>query len=276
MILKFDDFFAINESFKSKIITDLYKSGYLDGFSKELKGKLNQLEDDEVIGVANSEDEAKKMLHDTLGDMNVTRYKQKRVWYRCGEDDYDDDWVDDKDAPYTVNRTVDEYKDWVFELKNNKYLVVRVESRELNHRFWEVINNKKKYRVKDNPQVSETTQKLQKRKRFLEKYDDDIKHFKKVMNFFKEKNLLDEFLEKANDEIAKYFNKHYVDGESNSAELDFEVGDYAIYLVVDFTGCYDDGFDVENMEFSVIDENGNEIIVFNYLPGFDKNIVINF
>ena len=129
-----------NESFKSKIISRLFQEGEIGTEDVYQKSLFNQVTDDEIIGIADDEEAAKKMLHDTLGDREETRYNKHSTWHRVGPDEWDDDWEEDHNSPYTFNKTVEGYIEWIFKLNSGKFLVLRVEKSDLDSRLNQIRN----------------------------------------------------------------------------------------------------------------------------------------
>ena len=61
-ILSFEKYTMLNESFKSKIISRLFQEGEIDTEDVYQKSLFNQVTDDEIIGIADDEEAAKKWL----------------------------------------------------------------------------------------------------------------------------------------------------------------------------------------------------------------------
>jgi hypothetical protein len=293
----------LNESFKSKIISRLFQEGEIDTKDVYQKSLFNQVTDDEIIGIADDEEAAKKMLHDTLGDREETRYKMHRTWHRVGPDDWDDDWEEDRDSPYTFNKTVDGYIEWIFKLNSGKFLVLRVEKRDLNSRLSKIRDPRycnKRY----NETQSEFRRKFQKRKEFVEKNKKDFEKYWGFKKTFEEKGLWDEFVNKAKEELnnmadritgAEHFESDVCSCEDSNYYFDddfikFKIGEFTIEFYVegnfeanvrcwDYKGDYwtppDSGCEITDGKMYIdsisIYVDGPEEFEITYLPKFDKD-----
>lgn len=309
MILNFDAYTMLNESFKSRIIADLFKNGELEADTDYAKALFNQVTDKEVIGVADTEEEAKKLLHDTLGDKIVHRH---HIYWKYNGEEYEP--LEDYDRPpYEVNRTVDEYKDWVFQLKNGKYLVLRIEKRDLDSRFSKIKSQRSQNKYK-------VTTKFEKdfanRKKFVEANKNDIKVYWKFKKFIEEKGLLDEFVKTTNGELNTWLENIINDNDFESEVcandgkyyyendgIEYMVGDlkFSVCAEAEFDGDVrywnypgnywepaDEGCELESgelyvdyIEVSVYSSKDEELYVFKYLPEFDKksdlcNVYLNW
>lgn len=146
-VLKYDEF-LLNESFKSEIIKDLYahklidvndlkstkwtkrefdidmskyrhalysskyKDDYIGGYAT-----LNQMTDDDIIGIAKDMDEAKQMLKKLD---KITKYIRIWGWVKTGND-IDKDIIDEKSVdvhPYEMP------EEFTYELKDGSFLVL--------------------------------------------------------------------------------------------------------------------------------------------------------
>jgi hypothetical protein len=302
-ILSFEEYTILNESFKSKIISRLFQEGEIDTEDVYQKSLFNQVTDDEIIGIADNEEAAKKMLHDTLGDREETRYKMHRTWHRVGPDDWDDDWEEDLDSPYTFNKTVDGYIEWIFKLNSGKFLVLRVEKRDLNSRLSKIRDPRycnKRY----NETQSEFRRKFQKRKEFVEKNKKDFEKYWEFKKTFEEKGLWDEFVNKAKEELnnmadritgAEHFESDVCSCEDSNYYFDddfikFKIGEFTIEFYVegefdanvrcwDEPGDYwtppDSGCEITDGKMYInsisIYVDGPEEFEITYLPKFDKD-----
>jgi hypothetical protein len=302
-ILSFEEYTMLNESFKSKIISRLFQEGEIDTEDVYQKSLFNQVTDDEIIGIADNEEAAKKMLHDTLGDREETRYKMHRTWHRVGPDDWDDDWEEDLDSPYTFNKTVDGYIEWIFKLNSGKFLVLRVEKRDLNSRLSKIRDPRycnKRY----NETQSEFRRKFQKRKEFVEKNKKDFEKYWEFKKTFEEKGLWDEFVNKAKEELnnmadritgAEHFESDVCSCEDSNYYFDddfikFKIGEFTIEFYVegefdanvrcwDEPGDYwtppDSGCEITDGKMYInsisIYVDGPEEFEITYLPKFDKD-----
>lgn len=304
MIPNFNEYIILNEAFKSKIISKLFKDGELKTTTDRERALFNQVNDDEVLGVVDTEDEAKKLVHDALGDMVVTRYKQHRVPYRCGEDDWDYDYEDDPNSAYKVNRTVEEYTNWIFKLNSGRFLVLRIEKDELNSRL-NKITGERRYMKNSGEKISDIKRKFLERKKFVEKNEREIRKYLKFKRFLEKRGLLDDFIKTTNRELSKWFNG--IDDEEledeltqnegtaiyDDVEINFTIGDFSFEIMAyaeitaDITYWEDpgdywhpagDGYDVDNVvvknisiDITVTDaETEDEILSLNYFPEIDK------
>jgi len=301
MIPNFNEYIALNESFKSKIISKLFKDGELETTSEREKMLFNQVTDDEILGVVDTEDEAKELIHNALGDMVVTRYEQRRVYVRCGEDDYDYDYEDDPNSAYKVNKTVEEYTNWVFKLDSGRYLVLRIEKSELDSRL-DKIRFERERLSNRREKISDTRRKFLERKKFVEKNEKEIRKYWKFKRFLEKRGLLDDFIKTTNKELNKWFDSSVDDdtlAENNGkfvyddCEINFTIGNYSFEIMADIEVTADisywnepgdywhpggEGYDVKNIDVSdisldiaVIDaETEEEIFSLNYFPAIDK------
>jgi hypothetical protein len=307
-LLNFEEFTMLNESFKSKIISRLFQEGEINTKDASQKALFNQVTDDEVIGVANDEEEAKKMLHDTLGDKKEIRFHGHRVWHQVGPDDWDDDWEDDYDSPYTYNRTVEGYTDWVFKLNSGKFLVLRIDKDELRSRFRK-IHDPRYWNKENDKKLSDSRIKFQQRKEFVEKNKEDIKKYREFKKLLEENGVWDEFVKKTKEDVEswikdyskdKNFEDELVDNHGDDYniynELDYELGDFEITLEVNgevhasvefwsegatYWSPAESGYNIESCEIFAtsiiialydIKDNSQAFFDFTYLPDFDKDV----
>jgi len=302
-VLSFKEYTMLNESFKSKIISKLFQEGEIDTEDVHQKALFNQVTDDEIIGIADNEEEAKKMLHDTLGDRKEIRYHQHRTWHQVGPDDWDDDWEEDYNSPYIFNKTVEGYMEWIFKLNSGKFLVLRVEKRDLGLRLSK-IRDPRYWNKRDNERQSEFRKRFQKRKEFVEKNKEEIKKYWEFKKLFEEKGLWDEFVKKTKEELnnmadeitsAKDFEDNVCSEEGNycfdNDSIKFEIGEFTIEFYIDgeFNAnirCWNDpgdywtppdsGCEIVSGEMCInyisIYVDGPEEFEFTYLPEFDKDV----
>lgn len=300
MIPNFNEYVVLNESFKSKIISKLFKDGELETTSKREKMLFNQVTDDEILGVVDTEDEAKELIHNALGDMVVTRYKQRRISVRCGEDDWDYDYEDDPDSAYKVNKTVEEYTNWVFKLDSGRYLVLRIEKSELDSRLDKIRFERE--RLNRREKISDTRRKFLERKKFVEKNEREVRKYWKFKRFLEKRGLLDDFIKTTNKELKKWFDSSvddYTLVENNGkfvyddCEINFTIGNYSFEIMADIEVTADisywnepgdywhpggEGYDINDVDVSdvsiditVIDaETEEEIFSLNYFPAIDE------
>ena len=303
--LSFDEYTMLNESFKSKIISRLFQEGEINTKDVYQKALFNQVTDDEVIGVANDEEEAKKMLHDTLGDKKVIKYRQQRITYHSSEDDWDDDWVDDHNSPYTFNKTVEGYVEWIFKLNSGKFLVLRIEKNVLDSRLHKIRDPRYSNKA-DKYRQSEFRKKFQKRKEYVEKNKENIEKYWKFKKLFEENGLWDEFVKKMREKLSNMVNEiegaedfesficSCEDGRYDFEDdsIKFEIGEFSIELSVDgeYNGTiryWDEPGDYwtapapSKCEFIDGEMNINSISIyvdgpeefeFTYLSEFDKDV----
>ncbi len=302
-VLSFEEYTMLNESFKSKIISRLFQEGEIDTEDVYQKALFNQVTDDEVIGIADDEEAAKKMLHDTFGDKKERRYHMHRTWHQVGPDDWDDDWEEDYDSPYIFNKTVEGYMEWVFKLNSGKFLVLRVEKRDLGLRLSK-IRDPRYWNKRDNERKSEFRRRFQLRKEFVEKNKENLEKYWEFKKSFEEKGLWDEFVKKTKEELnnmadritgARDFESdvcscedgnYYFDDDS----IEFKIGEFTIgfYIDAEFDAdirCWDDpgdfwsppdsGCEIVSGEMYInsisIYVEGPEDFEFTYLPEFDKD-----
>ena len=302
-VLSFEEYTMLNESFKSKIISRLFQEGEIDTEDVYQKALFNQVTDDEVIGIADDEEAAKKMLHDTLGDKKERRYHMHRTWHQVGPDDWDDDWEEDYDSPYIFNKTVEGYMEWIFKLNSGKFLVLRVEKRDLGLRLSK-IRDPRYWNKRDNERKSELRRKFQLRKEFVEKNKENLEKYWRFKKSFEEKGLWDEFVKKTKEELNNMADavvssrdfesdvcscedgNYYFDDDS----IEFTIGEFTIGFYVDAefdadVRCWDDpgdywsppdsGCEIVSGEMYInsisIYVDGPEEFEFTYLPKFDKD-----
>lgn len=300
MIPNFNEYIALNESFKSKIISKLFKDGELETTSEREKMLFNQVTDDEILGVVDTEDEARELIHNELGDMVVTRYKQRRVAVRCGEDDWDYDYEDDPNSAYKVNKTVEEYTNWVFKLDSGRYLVLRIEKSELSSRLDKIRNERE--RLDRREKISDTRRKFLERKKFVEKNEKEIRKYWKFKRFLEKRGLLDDFIKTTNKELKKWFDDFNDDDTLaendgkvtyDDVEINFTIGNYSFEIIADIEVTADvtyweepgdywhpggEGYDVNGVDVSdvsinitVMDtETEEEIFSLDYFPAIDE------
>lgn len=300
MIPNFNEYIVLNESFKSKIISKLFKDGELETTSKREKMLFNQVTDDEILGVVDTEDEARELIHNELGDMVVTRYKQRRVPVRCGEDDWDYDYEDDPHSAYKVNKTVEEYTNWVFKLNSGRYLVLRVERSELSSRLDKIRTERLSMNGRE--KISDTRRKFLERKRFVEKNERGIRKYWKFKRFLEKRGLLDDFIKTTNEELKKWFDSSIddyilIENEGkvvyDDVEINFTIGNYSFEIIAyvevtadinywnepgDYWHPGGEGYDVNSIDVSDISiyiavmdtETEEEIFSLNYFPTIDK------
>ena len=300
MIPNFNEYIVLNESFKSKIISKLFKEGELETTSKREKMLFNQVTDDEILGVVDTEDEARELIHNELGDMIVTRYKQRRVSVRCGEDDWDYDYEDDPNSAYKVNKTVEEYTNWVFKLNSGRYLVLRIEKSELDSRLDKIRTERLSMNGRE--KISDTRRKFLERKKFVEKNEREIRKYWKFKRFLEKRGLLDDFIKTTNKELSKWFDSS-VDDDTliehegkvtyDDVEINFTIGNYSFEIMAyvevtadisywnepgDYWHPGGEGYDVNSIDVSDISiditvmdtETEEEIFSLNYFPAIDK------
>lgn len=304
MILGFEEYTMLNESFKSKIISRLFQEGEIDTKNVHQKALFNQVTDDEIIGIADDEEAAKKMLHDTLGDKKEIRYNMRRTWHRVGRDDWDDDWEVDYNSPYTFNKTVEGYIEWIFKLNSGKFLVLRVEKSDLVSRLRK-INDPRYWNKRGNETQSEFRRKFQKRKKFVEKNKEDLEKYWGFKKYFEEKGLWDEFVKKTKEELNNMADSVTSDGDFESDvcscengnyyfdddSIKFEIGEFTFEFFVecefnanvrcwDYPGDYwslpDYGCEIISGELYINTlyiycYDGPEEFEITYLPEFDKD-----
>lgn len=305
MFLDFETYRILNEGFNSKIISNLFKEGELDTKNKRELSLFNQVKDNEIIGIAKDEEEAKKMLHDKMGDKKEKRYHSHRVWHQVGEDDWDDDWETDYDSPYVYNKTVEGYMEWIFKLNSGKFLVLKIEKSVLQKRLNDITYNRTGGRKQE--YISDTKRKFLARKKYVENNKEDIKKYWEFKKLFQEKSLWKDFVDSLIDEL-NYMADQIVDDKNFESDvcsaedgvycfdddsIEFEIGEFTIGLYVEgeFDGdvrCWDDPGDYWTPGDSGCELNGGEMIInslcicvtetetekelfnFTYLPDFDK------
>lgn len=302
-ILSFEKYTMLNESFKSKIISRLFQEGEIDTEDVYQKSLFNQVTDDEIIGIADDEEAAKKMLHDTLGDREETRYNKHSTWHRVGPDEWDDDWEEDHNSPYTFNKTVEGYIEWIFKLNSGKFLVLIVEKSDLDSRLNQ-IRNPRYWNKRDNETQSEIRRRFQKRKEFVEKNKKDLEEYWEFKKLFEEKGLWDEFVKKTKEELNNMADRitsaedfesdvcscEYSDYYFDDDLIKFEIGEFTIEFYVEgnfdanvrcwnVPGNYwtppDSGCEITSGKMYInsisIYVDGPEEFEMTYLPEFDKD-----
>lgn len=297
-VKKFNEYYALNESFKSNLISSLVKSDLVEDSQLPV---LNQISDDEILGIVDTAKEAKKLIHDNLGDMIETRYKSKRVWHRTGIDDWDDESVTDYDNPYKVNKTVDCFANWVLRLNDGRFLVLKIEKSELNNRLYKITSLRKTNKTNTDSSIRK---KFLQRKQFVEKNKDSLKEYWKFKKFLEENNILDEFFNTAYSELTKWENEFMdsndfadtvldSDGYTACDVVEFKINGFTFCIDFDayFDGnisCWDDrDYDgdsgcavedghmvIDNACVSVMDDLDNELFSFSYHTDFDKKYKI--
>ena len=311
-VLKIDEMVSIrpkrqmvNESFKSKVISNLFKNGELETDDKKALSLFNQVKDDEIVGIANNEEEAKKLLHDKVGDKYVTKYEKKREYYYDNPDGSAEvDFVDDYNRPYKYNETVEGYKNWIFKLNSGRFLVLRIQRDELRSRLWDTRDGRDGYEKKYE-HITQTRKKFLDRKKYVEKHKDNIKNYFEMKNYLEEKGLWDEFVKTTKNKLSSWAN-NFADSSNfesdmchnegtifTNDEIDYEIGGLHFYLYFEgsFDGelyCWGDsgdywtpgdfGCELQSCEYNlmyieikVIDiETKETIFLFKYLPEFDK------
>lgn len=306
-ILNFAEYTMLNEAFKSKIISKLFKEGEIDAENEYQKSMFNQVTDDEIIGIANDEEEAKKMLHDTLGDKKETRYKNRYVSYRDNFGDYDVDIEVDPNSGYTYNRTVDGYMEWVFKLNSGRFLVLRIEKSELGSRLGKIRDPR--YFNKYNKEAqTKYGKKFQERKRFIEENGKDIKAYFDFKKSFEENGLWDGFVKKTKEELndlsERILNSGKIEDEVYNSgcgeyhfddeHIQFKIGEFTVdfYVCGGFSGnvrCWNTpgdywtpvdagceivsgGIYIESIGICVEGPEPDSDFEFNYLPDFDRDV----
>lgn len=300
MILSLEAYTMINEGFTSSVISKLFKHGELDAENKDFVARLNQIKDDEIVGIAGTKEEAQKMLNQCVGDKIEIRYPVN--WHYGRSESWEPET--DYDHPYKFNRTVDGYEEWIIQLNSGKYLVLKIEKQDLRHRLNDIQYERKRRKQET---VSELRTKLERRKEFVNKNKDDIKKYWEFKKYLEEKGLLDEFIETINntlDNIAEHDIEYY---ESEIMENDgsytwesdddsIELANLGLYIEYEgeFDGCVrswyypqtywepgDEGCEITDgclyitpTRILVFDEDSNDnepIFEFNYSPDFEQN-----
>lgn len=300
MILSLDAYTMLNEGFTSSVISKLFKYGELDTKNKDFIARLNQIKDDEIVGIAKDKKEAQKMLNQSVGDKIEIRYPVN--WHYGNSESWEPET--DYEHPYKFNRTVDGYEEWIIQLNSGKYLVLKIEKQDLRNRLND-IQSKRKRSTRE--QVSELRVKLERRKEFVNKNKDDIKKYWEFKKYLEERGLLDEFIKTMNnalDNIAEHDIEYY---ESEIMENDgsytWESDDDSIELAnlglyIEYEGEFDgnvrswyypqtrwdpgdEGSEITDgclyitpIRISVYDNDSSDndpIFEFNYSPDFEQN-----
>lgn len=302
MIPNFNEYIVLNESFKSKIISKLFKDGELETTSKREKMLFNQVTDDEILGVVDTEDEARELIHNELGDMIVTRYEQRRVSVRCGEDDWDYDYEDDPNSAYKVNKTVEEYTNWVFKLNSGRYLVLRIEKSELDSRLNKIRSERERLSMNIGEKISDTRINFLRRKKFVEKNEKEIRKYWKFKRFLEKRGLLDDFIKTTNKKLKEWFDDFNDDdtlaeneGKAvfDDVEINFTIGNYSFEIIASIEITADisywseprtywhpggEGYEINSIDVSDISiditvmdtETEEEIFSLDYFPAIDE------
>lgn len=300
MILNLEAYTMLNEGFTSPVISKLFEYGELDTKNKDFVARLNQIKDDEIVGIADTKEEAQKMLNQCVGDKIEIRYPVN--WYYGKSESWEPET--DYEHPYKFNRTVDGYEEWIVQLNSGKYLVLKIEKHELGNRLND-IRRKRKDSTQET--VSKLRAKLERRKEFVNKNKDDIKKYWEFKKYLEERGLLDEFIETMNNtlnNIAGNSVEHYEneiiendgsymwEGDDDSIVLD------NLSLYIEYDGEFDgsvrswyypqtywepgeEGSEITDgcvyiipTRISVYDEesgDGEPMFEFDYSPDFEQN-----
>lgn len=296
MILSLEAYTMLNEGFTSSVISKLFKYGELDTKNKDFVATLNQIKDDEVVGIAETKEEAQKMLNQCVGDKTEIRYPVN--WHYGKSDSWE--METDYEHPYKFNRTVDGYEEWIIQLNSGKYLVLKTEKQDLRRRLND-IQSKRKNSTRE--YVSELRAKLERRKKYVDENKDDIKKYREFKRYLEENGLLDEFIETMNNtlnDIAEYSIERYEseildnggsyawEGDDDSIELanlslyieyygEFDGSVRSWYYPQTYWEPGDEGSEITDgcvyitpTRISVYDEDSC-IFEFNYSPDFEQN-----
>lgn len=261
---------TINESFNSKMISDLFRNGELPVKDKRDIAILNQLTDDEVIGVADTKEDAKKLLRGKLGDQYERRYHQSRHV----DGDGDPYWEMDYDKGYWYNKTDEGYMNYLVKLKNGKFLVLCVTNSELSSRFEDIRFERWCRRPDDMSNLQST--KLLKRKDFVNKNKDDIKEYHRFKRFMEDRGLFDEFVKTTNDILADGVVEIYKDGNYDAEseicrDAEYEAAGFSVYMEYVADIYYSDMV-VTPYRFVIYDGDGEtELFDFRYGSSFERN-----
>lgn len=290
MILKFDEFVSLNESFKSPTISKLFKDGEFDADID--KSILNQISENDIIGMADSKDDAEDMLNNSGVKTIDTRPR-----YRRRGDDLEIDYT----KPW---RIIDMTEDYIIGLKSGKYLVCRVNKKDAHRHLYNIRNDREKRKTVE---PTKFEKKFNHRKEFVKNHKKNIEDFNDIKNFFDEKGLLDDFIDECCDELDRCIeifiderNVYDID-ETYESSIEFKFNDYKIELYPTFkfkyhTSRYYAGFKGDYYQPSepaittyedaypqlietgivIHDTDDKSLMDCTYKPEFDKAHVIDF
>lgn len=306
MVLEFEEFNMLLESFKSSTITKLFRDGEFDKMENGELAALNQIEEKDILGVVDTEEDVPKLVNGFLGDKIETRYKR---YYNGKIDDFEDDW----DSPYYVNLTKDESTRWAIKLQSGRFLVLNVETEDIKNKLFGIRQDRR--RAKAQPKDSEIMRKFKNRKLFLEENAEDFEKYKEFKKYFQEEGIWDELIDKFNEELDKVGGEYESD-ERNILDrfehdgkwfkdewegMEFDFGDYNFDCFVTFivqveaTWCkgfegdywsesWEDYYeldrvdlDIDEIQMVVKNKKTDEYVFeFKFSNAFDRQTQINF